>query len=429
MSFQEPCQKSADNVTLPCGRSSVTLPFTLKAEYITSKQKINAMPQSEVIERLTGDAVMSYPLRETIEDGENILIVLPDATRRSGAEQVLPEILSIAEEFKKTVRFIIAVGTHRQPDEAELKEIMTPEIYEKYKHAVLTHDCEDYSSMDFYGITKRKTTVLFNKAYREHDTIITIGSVSYHYFAGYGGGRKLIFPGLASEKSISANHKLAIDAMTSQRHDKAVTGNLRNNPVHDDMVETIMIARSGHTFFAVNTILDENGKIAEIVCGDLFMSHIQAAQKLDEYCGVSIGRQYDLVIVSAGGSPKDINLVQAQKYLDRIIPLVKEGGKVLFLAECPDGYGNKYFEGFFDHADSGSMLKELMVDYRINRQTAYNLKTRLEAFDVYAYTSLDEKDCERIGFKKLNDLNDIKELAEKAENVAVVSHPADIFIK
>ena len=415
-------------MTIPYGNSPITLPFSIKADHINSTKKLTALPQSEVIERLNGEAVMSYPLNEVIEDAEKILIVLPDATRISGAEQLLPDILEKIEKNGKTVHFIIAVGTHRQATVDELKIIMTPDIYEKYQDALLPQDCNDYGNMDFYGVSKRKTTVLFNKAYREHDTIITIGSVSYHYFAGYGGGRKLIFPGISAEKAISANHKLAINAMTGKRDERAVTGNLKQNPVHDDMVDAIMIARSGHTFFAINTLLDEGGRIAEIICGDLFLSHLQAAEKLDGYCKVSCGKKYDLLIVSAGGSPKDINLVQAQKYLDRIAPLVKEGGKIVFFAECPDGYGNKYFEEFFDNKSSEEMLASLLNDYKINRQTAYNLKTRLESFDVYLYSGFSKEDCERIGFKKLDDLSLIEKFSETAEAAGIVTHPADIFV-
>lgn len=423
----EPCQKSADKLNIPYGGGF--LPVCIDADIIEPAKKFTALTEEEVSEKLFGDAVMSYPLRETIEDGENILIVLPDATRKSGAEQILHDIVRTVEEFGKNLSFIIATGTHRQPTEDELKTIITPEIYSKYKEKILTHDAEDYSSMDFYGITKRKTTVLLNRAYRENDTIITIGSVSYHYFAGYGGGRKLIFPGIAGQKAIEANHKLALNVATGKRHENAATGVLKNNPVHDDMVECLMIARSKHTFFAVNTLLDEDGRIADMVCGDLFMSHIQAAQRLDEYCLVNSDKRYDLLILSAGGSPKDINMVQSQKYLDRVLPLLKEGGTAVLFADCPDGYGNRYFEEFFDIKTSDGMHAELMRDYKINRQTAYNLKSNLEKYRVYLYSSFSKEETERMGFSKLSDVSEIEGLAKEAVSRAVVFHPADIFIK
>jgi len=423
------CPRSADNFRLACGNSAVDIALPKTAEIIKAEKRMTAMTDGQIKDVLSADGVMSPNLYETIEDAEKILVVLPDATRKSGAEKILPELTAYAQEKGKELNFIIAVGTHRQPTEAELKRIMTPEIYEKYSGSILRHDSENYADMDFYGITKRKTTVLLNKAYRLHDTIITIGSVSYHYFAGYGGGRKLIFPGLGGHKAITANHKLAIDPVEKKRHINAVTGNLRNNPVHDDLVEAVMIARSGHNFYAVNTILTEDGEIADMVCGDLFMSHIEACNRLDSYCLYEAEEKFDLLFVSAGGYPKDINMIQSQKYLDRVLPLVQEGGRIVFFAQCPDGYGNKFFEDFFDVKLSSDMLKGLMDDYKINRQTAFNLKSNLERFEVYLYSDFSEKDCERMGFLKLADLSGVSHLAAGAGRIGFVPFPSDLFVK
>lgn len=426
---KEQCQRSADRFSLACGNDNVEIALPKAAEVIKTQKNMTAMTQEEIDNVLSAEGVMSPSLYETIDDAEKILVILPDATRKSGAEKILPQLTAYAENKGKQLDFIIAVGTHRQPTIAELNKIMTPDIYEKYADNIIRHDSENYADMDFYGITKRKTTVLLNKAYRLHDTVITIGSVSYHYFAGYGGGRKLIFPGIAGHKAITANHKLAIDPMLRKRHDKAVTGNLKHNPVHDDIVDALMIARSGHTFYAVNTILTEDGNIADMVCGDLFMSHIETCSRLDSYCLYEAENEFDLLFVSAGGYPKDINMIQSQKYLDRVLPLAKEGGRIVFFAQCPDGYGNKFFEDFFDVRYSAEMLKGLMDDYKINRQTAFNLKSNLERFEVYLYSDFSDHDCERMGFLKLADISAVSVLAEGADRIGFVPYPADLFVK
>jgi nickel-dependent lactate racemase len=423
----EQCQKSADNFEILYGKEKVNL--QLDADLIDIKSDRPPLSEEEIFRNLEEDAIYSYSLNETITDAEKILIILPDTTRKSGAEQVLPKMIEEIERQGKEFHFIIAIGTHRKHTAEEDKKVLTPEIYEKHSDKIIVHDCEDYDAHDFYGITKKKTTVLINKAYREHDTIITIGSVSYHYFAGYGGGRKLIVPGIASKKTIMANHKLALDPVLKSRHEKSTTGNLKHNPVHDDLVECIMIARSAHTFFAVNTIINNEGKICALTCGDLFMSHIKAAELLDEFSEVKPDKKYDLLILSAGGYPKDINMVQAQKSLDRIVPLLDDNAKVIFFAQCPDGYGNSYFKEFFDKESASEMLDDLIIEYQINRQTAYNLKTRLEAFDVYLKSDFDEKDASRMGFKVLKDKEQVYELAEKADNIAVVPFAYNILPK
>lgn len=423
----EPCQRSADKIEVACGKETISITLPKPADVIDASIEKSPLTDEEILKALENDCVYSYGLTEVIEDAENILIVLPDSTRKSGAERILPYIMENIEKQSKNFHFIIAVGTHRAPTENELKTILTPEIYSKYADRLITHDSDNYDEHDFYGITKRKTTVLINKAYRAHDTIISIGSVSYHYFAGYGGGRKMIVPGIAAKKTIMANHKLALNAMTRARHEHAVTGNLRNNPVHDDLVDAIMIARATHTFFAVNTLLDNSARIIDMTCGDLFMSHIKAAEILDGLAAVDVDKKYDFAVLSAGGFPKDINMVQAQKSLDRIAPMLADGAKVAFFAECGDGYGNKFFQEFFDKSTSQEMLDELLSEYQINRQTAYNLKAKLERFDVYLYSAFSEADCKRMGFKKLSGAAQAAKLAESAENIAFIPHAYNIF--
>ncbi|PLX67551.1 MAG: hypothetical protein C0603_09200 [Denitrovibrio sp.] len=425
----EPCQKSAGKLLVACGGETLELHLKKAVDVIDVDIDKKTLTDEQLVNKLEDDAIYSYGLNEIIEDANNILIILPDSTRKSGAERILPKLIEDIEKQGKTFHFIIAIGTHRPATEDELKKIVTPELYAKYSDKFIEHDSDNYDDHDFYGITKRKTTVLINKAYREHDTIITIGSVSYHYFAGYGGGRKLIMPGIAAKKSIMGNHKLALDVRKRQRHEKAVTGNLKNNPVHDDIVESIMIARSLHTFFAINTLVDADGDIIDMTCGDIFMSHLKAADILDEMSVVDASKKYDLAILSAGGFPKDINMVQAQKSLDRIVPLLAEKAKVVFFAECKDGYGNSFFKEFFDKSTSEEMLNDLLDEYQINRQTAYNLKTKLEAFDVHLYSDFSEADCARMGFTKITDLADVASMSDKAENVAFIPHAYNIFPK
>lgn len=423
----EPCPRSADKLSIACGKESLEVNLPEPIDVIDTQIEKSKLSDKEITDILENDAIYSYGLNEVIEDAQKILLILPDATRKSGAERILPYMIDAIEKQGKEFHLIVAVGTHRQPTEDELKTIFTPEIYEAHKDKLLSHDCDNYDEHDFYGVTKRKTTVLINKAYRAHDTIISIGAVSYHYFAGYGGGRKLIHPGLASKKTIMANHKLALNVITKKRDDKAVTGNLKHNPVHDDIVDALMISRATHTYFTVNTLLNTDGEIINMTCGDLFMSHMKAADLLDELASVRIEKKYDAVFLSAGGYPKDINMVQTQKSLDRIAPMLKEGAKVFFFAECKDGYGNDYFKDFFDRGSADAMLEELLDEYQINRQTAYNLRSKLETFDVYLYSDFPEADCQRMGFKKLTDISDAVKMAEEAENTAFVPHAYNIF--
>ncbi|WP_022851359.1 nickel-dependent lactate racemase [Limisalsivibrio acetivorans] len=400
------CPESADRIEIPWGKQKLSLNLDKKIDILAPSSMGGPLSDEGIIERME-KCIYSEGFTEMAASCERALFIVPDVTRKSGLERFIERMIGILEQAGRDYSFIFAIGTHRPMTEEEMSGVLTPEIYEKVKDRILPHDCEDMDMNDFYGISKGKTPVLINKAYREHDLIIPIGSVSYHYFAGYGGGRKLIFPGIAAKKSILRNHQLVLDPVARSRHKDCRNGNLRGNPVHDDIVDAVMISRAGHTFFSVNTILDDAGNIVEMVCGDLFMAHHKACEMLDERAVVSVPEKYDTLIVSCGGFPKDINMVQAQKSLDKAAAVAKDGADIYFFAQCPDGYGNSFFKDFFDHASASSMLESLFIEYQINRQTAFNLKSINEGCRVSLYSNFAEEDCLRMGFSHLASLEDI----------------------
>ncbi|MEF3255855.1 MAG: lactate racemase domain-containing protein, partial [Deferribacterales bacterium] len=226
---------------------------------------------NEIIESFR-NPIMMEELEEVVINSRETLIILPDITRKSGAEKFLPYLINLYEKYNKEFKFIFATGTHRKLTEQEKTEILTEEIYRKYNDKIIDHDCDNMDEHFYFGKTRYNTPILINNAYLKADTIIPIGAVSYHYFAGFGGGRKLIIPGIASRKTALNNHKLVLDAEKKIKNPYATTANLKTNPVHNDIVEAIMIARRNKTFFAINTILDDSNNIIDIICGDLFMS-------------------------------------------------------------------------------------------------------------------------------------------------------------
>jgi nickel-dependent lactate racemase len=390
---------------------------------------LKPLSSDDILNELNTNPIYSDTLYNVIEQANRILIILPDVTRKSGAEKFLQQMLNKIEDKGKDVSFIFAIGTHRAMTEDEIKLIMTEKVYNKYKHKIIPHDSDDISAHEYYGKTSNNTPILINRAYFDHDTIIPIASVSYHYFAGFGGGRKMIVPGIAAKKTIMANHKLVLDEKNKRKHEYAITGNLKQNPVHDDLVNCVMIARRHKTFFLINTILDESSNIIYACGGDLFMSHIAATEKLKELTSIKIEYKYDAAIVSCGGYPKDINLVQAQKSLDRAKTVVKDGGKIFFFAKCQDGYGNKYFQDFFDLKTSSEMFDILLKDYQINRQTAFNLKSILEKYEVYIFSDFDKYDTDRMGFKHLEDLGEIPALINDCERIAFIPDAYNFFFE
>lgn len=401
-------------------KDTIELQIDKKVDKLQRDISLPPLNKEEILDILNQDPIYSEGLYDIIQQAKRILIILPDITRKSGAEIFLDEIIKKIEENNKDFSIIFAIGTHRQLTEDEQKLILTEELFNKYKHKIIKHDSENIELHEYYGKTKNNTPILINRAFSEHDTIIPIASVSYHYFAGFGGGRKMIVPGIAAKKTIMANHFLVLDPASKSKHMYAVTGNLKQNPVHDDLVYCLMVAMRGKTFFLINTILNEDSKIVYVSGGDIFISHIAATEKLKELTSIKVSSKYDAAIISCGGFPKDINLVQAQKSLDRGCKIVKDGGKIIFFAKCQDGYGNKYFQDFFDIKTSSEMFDILLKDYQINRQTAFNLKSILERYEVFIYSDFDKKDLDRMGFKKLDNLDQINDILKDSNKIAFI---------
>ncbi|MGC9061794.1 MAG: nickel-dependent lactate racemase [Calditerrivibrio sp.] len=427
LNLTELCLKLVVDMFIKYGKDS--LEFTLKKIDILATDRImEPLKIEKILQILNNEAILMEGIEEVIEKSNKSLIILPDITRKSGAEIFLPYLFNIFEQYNKDFNIIFAIGTHRNLTIEEKKQILTEDLFNKYHHKIIDHNPDDLDNHFYFGKTRNNTPILINNAYTKADTIIPIGSVSYHYFCGFGGGRKLIIPGIASRKTALHNHKLVLDETNRCKNIYATTGNLKNNPVHSDIVEAVMIARRGKTFFSINTILNDDNKVVDLVCGDLFTSHIEACEKLKQYTTIEVEKKYDNVVVSAGGFPKDINMVQSQKSIDRIKNIVKDGGNIFFFAECIDGYGNDYFRDFFDISSSKEMFEILLQDYQINKQTAFNLKTITERFNCYLYSSFSKEDTERMGFKKLNSIGEMTEIIGDS-NVAFVPISYNYFFK
>lgn len=383
-------------------------------------KKSEVLSANTIIEKLFEKATLSPVLPDIIKNATNILIILPDITRKCGAKKFLKNIISLIKENNKVFSIIFATGTHRSLEYSEMTYIIGEEVFEEEKQHIIKHTSEDLKNHIYYGKTKHGTPVLLNKAFFDNDTIIIISAVSYHYFAGFGGGKKLILPGIAATSAVINNHKLVLDEVRKCRNPLATTGNIKLNPVNDDIIEAVIMATKNKTIFAINTIIDSNGNIVDLTCGELFISHINLCNRLKEITSFEVTDKYNILFVSCGGFPADINMIQAQKSLNRVENIVNDGGIIFFFARCRDGFGNDYFKDFFKYKSSKEMFKALLEDYKINRQTAYSLKINTERFKVYLYSDFTEKESLQMGFKKLRKIEDISTFDFKGEKAGIV---------
>ena len=347
----------------------------------------------------------SKSLEEIVNQDETVLIVVPDATRQTASGQVvnlLVRRLIANGTMPHDIRIIFATGIHRRVTEEEKQTILTQFINQRIK--TLNHNPRDLAQLISLGETASGIPIELNRALTEHDRVIIVGGISFHYFAGFTGGRKLICPGLASTRTISETHRLAFDCATKSRRAGVDTGILDGNAVHEAFVE---IAAKLPPSFAINTIVNAQGEAVDLLCGDWIKAHRAACESYASEHTIEITEKRDLVIASCGGSPHDINLIQAHKALDTASRACSDGGTIVLLAECGEGSGRKDFLSWFEAENSGALAEKLCESYQVNGQTAWNLLRIAEKFDVEIITSLDESETRLMRLQKARSLDEI----------------------
>lgn len=381
-------------IQLKYGRTAITFHYDAsRFNVLGDTGQSTPLSDVEIGERLD-DPIDSKPLEEIVNAGETVLFVVPDATRQTAAGQMINLLVRrlIANgTMPHEMAAIFATGIHRAVTEAEKQAILTPFIAQRLK--TLQHDARDLAQLVRVGETSGGIAVELNRALTEFDHVVLIGGATFHYFAGFTGGRKLICPGLASSRTIAATHKLAFDCETKDRRLGVGTGLLEGNAVHEAFVEAASFAKVS---FAVNTIVDNSGAATDVFCGDRIASHRAACDKFADDNTINIAEQRDLVIVSSGGYPYDLNLIQAHKALEAASHACREGGTIILLAECADGLGRDDLLKWFESESSGQLADRLCQKYQVNGQTAWSLMKKAEKFDIRIVSEVDTETTGRM---------------------------------
>jgi len=341
------------------------------------------------------DAPIDSPtLEDLIASGDNVLIVASDATRATGSAQIIN--LLVRRLIQNGIRpsdiaIIFATGIHRAVRPDEKSELLTPFIAQRIR--TINHDAYDSSQLVQLGAMDDGTPIEVNQALNDFSKVILTGAVGFHYFAGFTGGRKSICPGLASARIIEATHMLALDFKSGGRRAGVGAGLLQANVVNEACERVAAIIDPA---FLVNSIVDERGRVEQVFGGHWRAAHVRACEVYSLSHARRIESKRELVIVSCGGSPYDINMIQAHKALEMAAPACVEGGSIILLAECRDGLGRADFLKWFDSPDSRALETRLKDAYEVNGQTAWALLTKTERFRVHMVTELGDDEVRRM---------------------------------
>lgn len=386
-------------IDLRYGRSTIPFDYDDRFDVLGEIREQAALSDAEIGEKLD-QPIDSPSLEDIVNPGETVLLVVPDATRQTACGQIVNLVVRrlIANgSAPHEIRIIFATGIHRKVTDEEKAAILTPFIFQRIK--TLDHDPRDLMQLMQLGETSGGIPIELNRALVEYDHVVLIGGVSFHYFAGFTGGRKLICPGLASSRTISETHKLAFDCTTKSRRNGVDTGLLDGNAVHEAFVEVVAKIDPA---FVITTVVNDGGEAVDLFCGNWKTSHRAACDNYASEHTVNINEKRDLVVVSSGGFPHDINMIQAHKALDAASKACREGGTIVFLAECADGLGRADFLKWFEAENTAALAENLCEKYQVNGQTAWSLLRKAERFDIKIITDLHDAATQKMRLERID---------------------------
>ena len=362
----------------------VDIPQCIDVRELTANDDIEFNDIDKDVVHALENPIGSPRLKDIVKPGEKIAIITSDITRPMPTYKVMPALL---EELKEAgvdyndVTLVFALGSHRRQTPEEMRRLAGDYAYEKIN--VVDSDIDDCIRM---GVTANGTPVDITRVVAEADRKIALGNIEFHYFAGYSGGYKAIMPGVSTPQAIQSNHKLMIKP-------ESCAGRLEGNPVREDIEEAGRICGLD---FILNVVLDEHKEIVKVVCGDPIKAHRVGAAFLDRLYTKEIDRGADIVIVSQGGAPKDLNLYQTQKALDNSKHAVKDGGIIILIGSCAEGYGEHTFEDWMLNSESpDDLVNKIRRHFVLGGHKAAAIGMVLQRAEIYLVSDMAPEQVER----------------------------------
>ena len=268
-----------------------------QSDYVSEKS------EKEIVEESLDHVIGSQNLEELAKGKKDIVIISSDHTRPVPSKIITPILLrrirSVSPDAR--IRILVATGFHRPSTKEELISKYGEEIVENEE--IVMHISTDDSAMKKIGTLPSGGECIINRIAAEADLLIAEGFIEAHFFAGFSGGRKSVLPGIASYKTIMANHSGEFINDKCSR-----TGNLMHNLIHEDMVYA---ARKAGLAFIINVVLNGNHKIIGSFAGDMEKAHEKGCNFVRSLACVK-KVDCDIAISTNGGYPGSEHLSGSQ---------------------------------------------------------------------------------------------------------------------
>ena len=377
------------HIELPYGKGTLPLDVSEKnlIDVVVPKEFIQPQQSESIIKDALQKPLGTVRLSASVASGDTVAVVIDDYTRPCPTKLILPPVL---EELRNAgvndldVQIIIATGTHTPPSADVIKDLVGDKIFRNYM--IISNDAVNGNHVNV-GKTKRGNDIQVLREFVEADFKILLGDIEYHYFAGYGGTRKSVLPGICSKTTIQRNHSLLFE-----KH--SCMGVLKENPIHQEMNEAMHLAGCD---FVLNVVQNSHHRIVGAWAGNPELTMDAGTKLVDSMYKREVKVSPDIVITAANGHPHDINLYQAMKALYTACQIVKPNGTIVLVAECPEGHGSQLYIDWLKKYKTSQEIKDaLNKNFIIGAHKAYYHRIAVENHPVIFVSEMNTSDVEDI---------------------------------
>ena len=301
--------------------------------WVVHEQRMNGhsaprLSESEITEILM-NPVGTDPLEELARGKEKCCIIFDDMTRPTRQSQMLPSVLEQLHRgglSDDQIVFMMATGAHHGRLLFDFQKKLGKDIPERFN--VFNHNC--YENLVDLGKTCNGTPVHINQEIMSCDLKVTLGAMMPHFGYGFGGGSKMLLPGVAGIDSITHNHRIMEGTGPGK-----VMENIRRLDSED-------ATRMAGLDFVINAFLNHESDVAGLVCGDVVDAHREGVKFARNHYATELYMEADIVI--GNGYPMANEGYKAYHILR---DSVREGGDMVFLLYTPEGCRVHHYNGRF----------------------------------------------------------------------------------
>ena len=306
-----------------------------------------ALPQKTILERLESP-IGSPPLSRLARDKKRVCIVFDDITRGTPTAQMARAVLDIllgSGVKKENIAFLCALGTHGAHSLQEHIAKLGREIVSEYP--IYNHNC--YENTVVLGKTKAGCEVRINAEFVKADLRIGLGAITPHTMNGFGGGGKILFPGIASIDTIAQNHWTATEFL-QQNHlnSSKMTGNLEMRGMREEIEE---MTRMALPFFKVDCLYNSRLELIDIYAGDPIEEYYAAIPAARLAYGIPPINGADIVVANVNAKASEATIATGFGAM-----AIRPGGDVVVTDLTRRGQATHYLFGSFGRDTGGRMM-------------------------------------------------------------------------